>query len=268
MSEQSPSTLRPDSSPDALDRPLQLIKTPVIVSTVGLLLIVALTALWGAFGSINTSVTGTGAYSLGSPFIQLESTVDGQVTDLQVKSEQAVKAGAPLLTIMPLTEGARPVTITAPVDGTVRNVFVLEGEVVTPGAPTLSLVQSGNTPIVQLAVPIESAVSIEPGQSVLITPLGVVSGSYGMLRGTVRSRANLPMSQEAINTTLGVVDEQPAGQGPWVQVIVDIEKDPNSSSGLDWTTPAGDQVVLTPGQSVSAEIIVDSSSLFQRLIGE
>lgn len=268
MSEQSPSTLRPDSSPDALDRPLQLIKTPVVVSTVGLLLIVGLTALWGAFGSINTSVTGTGAYTLGAPFIQIESTLEAQVTDLQVKAEQSITAGQPLMTVMPLAQGATPVTITAPVDGTVRNVFVLEGEVIQPGAPTLSLVQSGDAPIVQLAVPIESAVSIEPGQQVLITPLGVVSGSYGMLRGTVRSRANLPMSQEAINSTLGVVDEQPQGMGPWVQVIVDISKDPNSSSGLDWTTPAGDQVVLTPGQSVSAEIIVDDSSLFQRLIGE
>ena len=268
MSEASPSTLRPDSSPDALDRPLQLIKTPVVVSTVGLLIIVGLTALWGAFGSINTSVAATGAYTLGAPFIQIESTLEAQVTDLQVKAEQSITAGEPLMTVMPLGDGAKPVTITSPVDGTVSNVFVLEGEVLQPGVATLSIVQSGDTPIVQLAVPIESAVSVEPGQSVLITPLGVVSGSYGMLRGTVRSRANLPMSQEVINSTVGVVNAEPQGQGPWVQVVVDIDKDPNSSSGLDWTTPAGDQVVLTPGQSVTAEIVVDDSSLFQRLIGE
>ncbi len=268
MSDTAAETLRPDSSPDELDRPLRLIKTPVAAATIGLLIIVAATAVWGAFGSISTSVEGSGGYTLGTPILQVQSTISGQVDDIMVKPGDQITEGQPLITIHPLADAASPVIIQASSSGTIRNIFVLEGEVVEPGTPTVSIVQTGTTPVAELAVPIEAAVAIEPGQPALVTPLGVASGSYGMLKGTVRSRSDLPMSQAAINSVLGSIDEDPPGTGPWVLVVVDLERDPGTASGLAWTTPAGDSLAVTPGQSVTAQVVVDDSSLFQRLIGE
>lgn len=100
---------------------------------------------------------------------------------------------------------------------------------------------------------------IEPGMEVRISPAGVERERYGFVKGVVESINNYAATPESIAQLVAnqaVASELLAGRSR-VQMKIKLLTDPNTVSGLQWSTREGAPDKIGAGTRLGAEIVVE-----------
>jgi hypothetical protein len=106
-------------------------------------------------------------------------------------------------------------------------------------------------------VPATVAKTVQAGEPAEIVLTALRVEDYGFLRGRVVSISEYPATDEELMATLRnetLAHALAAGE-PVHEVRVEMEKDPNTPSGFQWSTPRGAAFRITPGSLCRVNII-------------
>ncbi len=214
------------SSPEQLDllMPVTSGRGWIALMGVGLLLLMGI--LWGVFGSVETTVEGTGLLMRYDGFQWVSAPQAGQVTDVVAAADGAVSEGDRLLSLSYTDADGSPrsADVLSPGSGRVLTVNVMEGSTVKAGEPLLSI-ESPEAPL-QAAVYVSAAdgFKVQPDMAVKLTPITLISESASRLPGRVESVARSPATQSQVMYTLQNAEWASTlmSRGPVLEVMINI----------------------------------------------
>jgi HlyD family secretion protein len=194
--------------------------------------------------------------SLKTQQIEFENSVTKTVAQLRM---QVISAEAEVRDLeVQLRVGS---TIRSPAAGTVSAVTTQLNATVTTGKQ-LAVIQSRTdveTLVVHAYLPIDQGKRVAAGMAAQVTPTSIDQQIYGSIRGRVLSVSDLPMSREALLAVLGdaTLVSQMIRSGAPIEVQIALEADPNTASGLRWTSSTGPPSRVTPGTTVTSRIVYE-----------
>lgn len=152
-------------------------------------------------------------------------------------------------------------TVVSPFTGQVIAVMSDIGSLVREETPVLRLTLSGNN-IAKLSaevyVPGGDSKLVRPGMVVQISPVFAKKDEYGYMEGRVRYVSTYSATTEEMMNTFhdkAMVDELSRYGAP-LKVMVDLTPSSSSVSGIKWSSPRGNKLVVTQGTRFSASVIV------------
>lgn len=153
--------------------------------------------------------------------------------------------------------------IRSTVNGKVLELDYKAGDFVEGGTSFCKIVEEGETSslkMVSLYVPVEDGRKIEVGMDVMINPTTVDKQEYGSIIGQVKSVAEYVSNTESMMQTLKneTLVQRLAGDNAPLEIIVELTRDPDTKSGLKWTTPNGAPVEVTDGTLCVGEIKISN----------
>lgn len=146
--------------------------------------------------------------------------------------------------------------------GEVVGTFVFPGMVVTRTAPLMTLQRENQVktpPYFFAYVPVIDAKAVRPGMSARVELTKYLFKKFGYIIGKVKEVSTLPVSDAAILTKLfnqSLVET--LKEKSVVQIIIELEKDPNTPTGYHWTSGRGPEQPITIGNFGIAQIVVDT----------
>ena len=146
--------------------------------------------------------------------------------------------------------------IKAKSDGTVSNKMVELGQAVQAGQPIMTILPKSSTLQAQLLVPSSAVGLIKTGDEVILRYRAFPYQKYGHQKGTVAEVAKSALTPRELAGVLG----EAATQESFYRVIVKLEDQAMNALGR--------QHALRPGMDVDAQIIGDTTRLWQLLIGK
>jgi HlyD family secretion protein len=98
-----------------------------------------------------------------------------------------------------------------------------------------------------------------PGAKIQVTPDTFERRRDGAIRGTVRSVSDYPVTIAEARNVVGneAVAEALIASGHLIQVVADLERDPDTPSGYVWTTSRGPSVPVSAGTTATARVAVE-----------
>ena len=154
--------------------------------------------------------------------------------------------------------------IKSPHAGCIVEITVSEGQVVAPSAHIGTIQLAGtDDPIVETSVlyfSVQDGKQIQPGMKVLVSPSPVKRERFGSIVGNVLSVSSFPITREGAASVVGNPDlaDQLIGQsGGKIEVITQLNPDPDTFSGYQWSSSKGPDLELTLGTTVTAHITVE-----------
>lgn len=163
--------------------------------------------------------------------------------------------------------------IRAVAPGKVSTVDIIPGKMVTRGSIVLTLFnndEDGDTDCVSAVcyVKLADAKKLKPGMQTYVYPSTVDKQEYGHIIGTVSSVSDHVATTTEMQYQLGndSLVETFEKQGPTVEVICELQKDPETVSGYRWNTDKGNSIELSQGTMVDATIITEEKRPIDLLI--
>jgi HlyD family secretion protein len=100
---------------------------------------------------------------------------------------------------------------------------------------------------------------IRPGMQLQIVPDTIQRERFGGIVGTVKSVSVFPVSMEGVQSLVGSVEvaKRLTANGPQIEVFAELAEDANTVTGYQWTSSRGPAVVITPGTTTSARVVVE-----------
>lgn len=145
--------------------------------------------------------------------------------------------------------------------GRVSEVFATIGQVLPAGARVLSLdIESSDAaPLCLTYFPIKDGKKVQPGMDVQVTPDTIQRPRFGGILGKVISVTALPVTREGAINTIGNADlvQEIMGEGGYIEVTVQLEKDPSNYSGYLWSSSKGPPLKMTTGLTTATRVIVE-----------
>lgn len=152
--------------------------------------------------------------------------------------------------------------INATEPGKVVGSFVFPGMAVVKGTP-LVILQPPNAPsppsYFYSYVPISEGKAVRPGMAARIELAKYVFKKYGYIIGKVKDVSTLPLPDTAI--LAGLFDKSLVDtlkEKSVAQVIIELEKDPETPTGYRWTSGKGPDQPITIGSVGISQIVVDT----------
>lgn len=148
--------------------------------------------------------------------------------------------------------------VTAPVAGTVVEVATKPGSAVNTGDQLVTIKGGGEHLEVSAYLPVTTSKTVEPGMLALVSPTTVESSIYGSIRGHIVSVSDLPISKQAVQDVLAndTVVSQMFENGPVISAVVSLDRDPNTVSGLAWTSSSGPPFRISAGSLSAVSVTV------------
>lgn len=146
--------------------------------------------------------------------------------------------------------------IKSPVDGRVVGISIKAEDLIAGGGEVAIIYPHGAEKVVHAYFKISDGKKISPGMRVQTAPTSIESEIYGTVVGHVISVSEFPQSIEEIMNVIGnetVVRTMMADGAP-IEVLIALENDPKTFSGLKWSSSTGPQATITPGTLASAAV--------------
>jgi HlyD family secretion protein len=147
-------------------------------------------------------------------------------------------------------------------DAVIMEILVKNDQTVTNGAKVYTikiLDRDENDLFVDMFVPYNDNAKVFKNMEVVVAPLNVNKNRYGEIIGKVVEINEFPATREFMSNLL--VDDDIVSifeqHGPSYYCKVELEKDPQTSSGLKWTSRRGTPYKINTGMIGNAEIHVD-----------
>ncbi|MDP7045111.1 MAG: NHLP bacteriocin system secretion protein, partial [Alphaproteobacteria bacterium] len=99
---------------------------------------------------------------------------------------------------------------------------------------------------------------IHPGMRAEVAPSSIERDLYGSIRGNVESVSDLPETQAGLMAILGneTLVGKMMGAGAPIKVVIALDKDPKTFSGLKWSSSKGPPLKVTTGDTGFASVTV------------
>jgi HlyD family secretion protein len=145
----------------------------------------------------------------------------------------------------------------SPYSGQVIDVQAIPGNLVGPGSTMITLQPDARDVEVVAYVSAGSSKEVKPGMAAEIIPASVRPEEFGFVRGRVISVADYPSTDASLlrvfqNNTLA---QSLTAGGPVTEVHVEINKNPATYSGFEWSSGKGAPIHLTPGTICAVQVI-------------
>ncbi|MBM5808206.1 MAG: HlyD family efflux transporter periplasmic adaptor subunit [Cyanobacteria bacterium M_surface_9_m1_291] len=157
----------------------------------------------------------------------------------------------------------RTAVVVAPRSGCIVDRSVKVGEVIQPGTSLFELESSNTSNALQslaFFAPGDGK-RLKPGQRVQITPASTKAQRHGGIEGTILRVQPLPVTEEAVISRLGNPAWMKAlggkSDGPLIEVITSLRRNPRTISGYDWGGGAGPALRLSAGTPTSVRVVVE-----------
>lgn len=109
-----------------------------------------------------------------------------------------------------------------------------------------------------VVVSAEDAGSLQEGMEVQVSPSTASRDTYGFIRGEITQIEPYPVTEDELAKLLGS-DKLPSLIMPetaGILVIVALQGDPESASGLEWSSAKGSSVNVRPGTTATALMVL------------
>lgn len=157
--------------------------------------------------------------------------------------------------------------------GKVSTVEVAPGKMVNKGGLVLTLLNNddeGDTDCISAVcyVKLADAKKLKPGMLTYVYPSTVDKQEIGHILGTVQSVSDHVATTNEMREQLGSESlvESFSKEGPTVEVICELQKDPETVSGYHWSSNKGSDIELSQGTMVDATIITEEKKPIDLLI--
>lgn len=158
--------------------------------------------------------------------------------------------------------------INAPFAGRVVEVKVNDGQVVQRGVPILAIEREPESgpagPVAVIYVTAQDGKRLAENMAVEISPSSTRREEHGVVRGRIERVADVPSSSAGLLRTLQndqLVRGFTADGATLFEVLVRLEADPSTRSGLRWTTGRGPDFLIESGTLAEAEVTLRSIRL-------
>lgn len=131
--------------------------------------------------------------------------------------------------------------VRSPYDGVVVELGVERGDYVSPGMPMLTLRPQDSPLEASLLFPVEVGKKIKPGMVAYVYPSTASKEEYGCIYGLVSSVSEYPVSAESLMKTIGTKQliSSLMEQGVMISARISLLRDPDTPSGLKWSSSTG-----------------------------
>lgn len=162
--------------------------------------------------------------------------------------------------------------VKAQVSGTVIDCAAQKGQILGQGAEVAKIksgtYQEEEKEIVRCYVPLAEGKKLEKGMEVVVTPSTVDEQEYGHMTAQVLSVGAYTVSTIEMQQMLGddTMVQAFQQQGPSVEVLISLDKDPGTASGYAWSNKKGKSVELKENTLVSAKVRTKDEAPISKLI--
>jgi multidrug efflux pump subunit AcrA (membrane-fusion protein) len=253
------------SSPEQLDQLLRVTSPRGWLALLGLTLLIGAVVVWSVIGSIPSTIKGQGILLRGEGVQLIEAPSPGRVSKILVRSGDSIRANQPVVN---LTTADGDTQISSPRAGRVLELRVGEGTFVQPGSPLVSfeLAQEDLEAVLYLSP--DDGKKVHPGMEVQVAPATVSQQEYGVLRGTVKSVSDFPVTVQGMLQVLGsdeLVRELSSQSAP-IEIRVELVK-ADTTSGYQWSSPRGPETTIQGGTFCTATIILGQRRPISLVLG-
>jgi HlyD family secretion protein len=139
-------------------------------------------------------------------------------------------------------------SVVSPYDGQVIELKAVPGSMVAAGGPILAIQPEGK--------------SVQPGMEAEISPSTVKREEFGFIRGKVVYVGEFPASFDALmrNFQNETLVRSIMAAGPVTELRVNLESDPKSRSGFNWSSSRGPDIKITSGTLCTVQVITRQQS--------
>ena len=246
------------SSPEQLDRMVQVTLPRRWIALAALLVVVSGAVVWSVVSTVPTTLKGPGYLLPLSGLREVQAPTGGTVRDLELQVGQHVVAQQ---VIGSIDDGSgRMVPVRAPGTGTVSESDVSSSNVVNAG-DRIGLVEPVGWPVVLYGyVSTNLAAALPPGTPVQVSFGAGIGSSYGYAKGHVQSVSQFATTSQRLDFILqdsSLVDGVRA-LGPTNEVVVALDQSASTPSGLAWGSGDGPPAPLPAGLPASLTFVVGS----------
>jgi HlyD family secretion protein len=159
------------------------------------------------------------------------------------------------LRLMELDQMSR---VVSPHAGRVAEIKAAPGSPILAGQAILSIEPDFGR-LQAMVFPVTEAKKIRPGMTARIALSTVKKENHGYILGRVESVSSLPSTREGMMRILRndlLVDDLSARGAPFM-LVISLELDPNTASGLKWTTVDGAPGKVESGTLCQADVVVE-----------
>lgn len=208
--------------------------------------------LWMWFAKVDITTQAIGYVVPESNFTSIDTMVDGQVVEVNVKQGDLVKKDDVILVINPGV-GYEPYNVVANIDGRIQSLnYRNPGAVVNKGETIVLLVPADQKLIVSGKLFVKDRGYVEIGQSAKIKLANQDQLKFGPIDATIIS-----ISPDAVQSQ----------QGTWYEIELELKQQKFTSGSIDYTLVPGIQVqifILTGERTILSYV----TTPFQNSIGQ
>tara|TARA_R100000027_G_scaffold50114_4_gene38800 strand:- start:21071 stop:22351 length:1281 start_codon:yes stop_codon:yes gene_type:complete len=164
-----------------------------------------------------------------------------------------------------LAEGA---AVVSTISGTIVEINVAIGGEVTIGQPVFSVERTDEELSAILYFIAGPGKRIMPGMTAQVSPDTVTVDQYGFIVGDVTYVSDVPANDSSMMAYLSneTVVQSLTLTGPQVQVLAKLRKNPNTTSGFEWSSSTGPDREVPSGTMAVGRVIVDEQPPITLLI--
>jgi multidrug efflux pump subunit AcrA (membrane-fusion protein) len=242
---------------DSIDEQVRVVPLRGWLALALALIIMAGGALWLFAGQIVVMAEGPGTIVNAPGNLTVSAPVAGTLGGEQVTVGRRVDVGERVAVIDP-GGGRAAIPVTATMDGVVVNVGPGPGSHVEVGELVAVIAPDSDTMVAYAFVSAVDAGELTPGPTAWLLPDNLDPTQVGYVRGRVAAVSPLPVPTSRIAAVLAnpSLAQQVAAEGPTIEVLIALERDDNSPTGLAWTQPPGAQRPIASGTPAEASITV------------
>jgi HlyD family secretion protein len=114
-------------------------------------------------------------------------------------------------------------------------------------------------PVVVAYFPVGDGKKIGPGMRIQLTPDSISRERFGGMLGTVSATSSFPATKESAANVIGNSElaEALLQQGPQIEVLAGLLRDPSTFSGYRWSSSKGPELRISPGTTLAARVTVE-----------
>ena len=146
-------------------------------------------------------------------------------------------------------------------DGRILEISAVVGNFLAPGDRLGSMAVSdpASTLLSLTYFTVRDGKRLDPEMEIQVTPDTVERERFGGIRGTIDSVSDFPVTLAEVESVVGnrEVAETLTAAGYLMQVFATLELDPETASGLAWTSSRGPDMSLSSGTTATARVKIE-----------
>ena len=149
--------------------------------------------------------------------------------------------------------------IYSPFNGRITELDIRQGDRVQDNQPIVTIEQAGEDLQLYAYFQASSGKKLSPGMKAGVAPTSVEQSLFGSIIGRVDSVSDLVESRDGLMAIFGNEDlvNQLLTQGPPIQVIITLKKDPDTFSGFKWSSSRGPNFHITSGNMAAVAVTIE-----------